>query len=88
MELIGFVLILGVALILLKCLGWVFRAGIFLISIPLQILLAIIVAVIAIALLPAALVTGALFIIAPLGLLVAFFPVILIGIGIYLLARK
>ena len=89
MELISFLLIFGVVLIVLKLLGIVFRASIFLIALPLQIIGGLIVAIFLFAILPAVFITGILTIIlAPLGILAPFFPLFLIGLGIYLLARN
>ena len=89
MEFITFLIILGFVLILIKVLGLLFRAGIFLISIPLQILMALVVAAVLFAILPVTLITGLLAaVLVPLGILVPLLPFLLIGFGIYMLARK
>lgn len=89
MEIIAFLLTLGLIMIAFKLLGLIFRAGFFLISIPFQILAAVIVAVVLFAILPIALITGVFAVILiPLGLFAPLLPIILIGFGLYLLARR
>ena len=89
MEIIAFLLILGLILIAFKFLGFIFRTGFFLISIPFQILAAAICAVVIFAILPVALITGVFAVILiPLGLFAPLLPILLIGFGLYLLARR
>jgi hypothetical protein len=80
MEFLTFICILAVVLIAFKLLGSVMRAGIFLISIPLQIILGIAVTILIVALIPVTLIST----------LVAVFllPFLVVGFGIYLLARR
>ncbi len=89
MELITILLIFAFVLLLFKIAGFLFRTGIVLISIPLQIALAVIVTVILVAVLPIALVSSVLaLILVPLGLLTPLLPLFLVGFGIYIIARK
>ncbi len=89
MELISFLLIFGVVLIALKLLGLVFRASIFLIALPLQIIGGLLITILLFVILPVVLITGvSAIILAPLGILAPFFPFFLIGLGIYLLTRN
>lgn len=85
MDFLAFLIVLGCVLLLFKLLGAIFRAGIFLISIPLQIIAAVIVAVVLFAVFPVGLIA---IILVPLGLLAPLLPFILVGLGIYLLARR
>jgi len=89
MEFLAFLLILGIVLITIKILGLIFRASIFLLSIPLQIFAGVIIAVVLFTVIPATLITGFFaFVLIPLGILAPLLPLFLIGYGIYLLARK
>ena len=58
MEILGLLFLIVVILGTFKLLGIIFKAGIFLISIPLQILGAVLLAILAVALIPAGIVTG------------------------------
>ena len=87
-EIIGFLFILILVVAAFKLLGFLFKAAVFMISIPLQILLFLFVASIIFA------VFGPLFtgliglILIPLGLMAPLLPVLLIAFGVYLLAQK
>ncbi len=83
---IAFLVIFAAVLILLKVAGAVFKVGFFLISIPIRIIIALLTAVLAVALFPIALVTGIFAVILAPFLFAA--PFVLIGLGIYLLARN
>ncbi|MCK5148843.1 hypothetical protein KAR48_18965 [bacterium] len=86
MDILSFLVVVMIIVIAFKLLGIFFKAAFFLISIPLQILAAVIVAVVLFTLLPIA---GLLaLILIPLGLLAPLLPIILIGIGVYMLAKK
>ncbi|MBN2417229.1 hypothetical protein JXO52_15435 [bacterium] len=88
MEIIAFLFILILIVAGFKLLGFLFKAAIFMISIPLQILLFLFLASIIFA------VIGPLFtglvglIIIPLGLMAPLLPILLIALGVYLLAHK
>jgi len=90
MDILAFLFILILVIAGFKLLGFFFKAAIFLISIPLQIILFLIVASVLFA------VVGPLFgglvglglIIIPLGILAPLMPIILIALGAYLLAHK
>ena len=58
MEIVGLLFLIVIILGTFKLLSLIFKAGIFLISIPLQILGAVILAIIALVMIPAGLVTG------------------------------
>ena len=89
MEIISFLFILALVLSALKILGMIFKAGIFLLSIPLQILAGVFLAVLIFAIVPVTLTVGLVAVIlAPLGMLALLFPLLLIGLGIYLFARR
>ncbi len=89
MELISFLLILALVLVAFKLLGLIFKAGIFLLSIPLQILVVLFIAILIFTLIPVTLTTGLVAIILiPLGLVAPLIPLAIIGFGIYLFARK
>lgn len=86
MEILAFLLILGAVLIGLKLLSLIFRTGVFLISLPFQIIAACIMAIIIFLVLPVTLITGLLAtLLLPVGILA---PFLLVGFGIYLLARR
>jgi hypothetical protein len=89
MDFLSFLLIVGIVLIGLKCLGFVVRAGLFIISIPLLILAGVVIAILLFAVLPVAFISGLLgLVLIPLGILVPLLPLLLIGFGVYLLARR
>ena len=89
MEFIAFLFILAVVLLGFKVLGLVLKTGFFLLSLPILIVVSIVVAVVIFALIPVALVTGLLAVIlAPIGLLAPVIPLLLIGLGIYLLVKR
>jgi hypothetical protein len=72
-----------------KLLGLVLKAGLFILGIPLMILGAVTLTALVIAVVPLTLV-GGLFaaVLAPIALLVPLLPLVLIGLGIALLAKK
>ena len=88
MELAAFLIVLGVFLICLKLFGVVFKAGIFLLSIPFMILGGIVLTVIFFAIFPVALVAGLLSVILiPLTILGPALPLILLGLIIFAITR-
>lgn len=88
MELIAFLFILAFVLLFMKALGLILKTGFFILSIPILLIVSFVVAVVIFSVLPLALVTGALAIVlAPIGLLAPVLPLILIGLGVYLLVR-
>ena len=88
MEILGILFLVVVILGTFKLLGLIFKAGIFLISIPLQILGAVFVAILAIAIIPLGLVTGVVALIfAPLLILGPLLPFLILGFLIYLLVK-
>ncbi len=87
-SLLTFLFIFGVILIGFKLLGLIFKTGIFLISLPVIIVLGVILSVLIITIFPIVVVGGVLgLLLAPLGILAPLLPFILIGLGIYMLAR-
>ena len=89
MDLLALLLIVVLVIGAFKLLGLVFKTAFFLISIPLQIIAAVVIGVVLMALLPVTLFSGFLaMILVPLGLLAPLLPVALIVIGIALLARR
>lgn len=88
MEIIAFLFILILIVAGFKILGLLFKAAIFMISIPLQILLFVILAAFVFAVL-GPLFTGLVgLIIIPLGLMAPLLPILLVALGVYLLAHK
>jgi hypothetical protein len=79
MEILGILFLVVVILGTFKLLGLIFKAGIFLISIPLQILGAVFVAIFAIAIIPIGAVAGVVVLI--------FAPLLILGFLIYLLVK-
>ena len=89
MEIVTFLFIFLLVLIMFKAMGLILKTGIFLISIPLQIVAGLVVTLLIIALLPVTLVTGILTaLLAPFVILFPLLPILLVGLGIYLVARK
>ncbi len=89
MELLTIIGLVCLIIIGFKLLGWILKAGFFLISIPFQILGAVIVILVMVALIPLGVISGLLAVIlVPLGFLIPLLPFFMIGFGIYLLARK
>jgi hypothetical protein len=89
MEFITFLLILALVFIAIKLMSLVFRAGIYLLSIPLQILIGAFVVLLLGIILPITIISGLLpLLFVTLAILVPLFPLFLIGLGIYMLARK
>ena len=88
METLGLLFLVVVILGTFKLLGLIFKAGIFLISIPLQILGAVFVAILAIAIIPIGAVAGVVALIfAPLLILGPLLPFLILGFLIYLLVK-
>ena len=88
MELIGFLLFVVIVIGLIKVAALLFKTTFFLISIPFQIIGALLLSGLLFILIPVGFITGILSIIlAPLALLIPLMPFILIAVGIYLLAR-
>lgn len=87
MEIFGVLFLVVIILGIFKFLGLIFKAGIFLISIPLQILGAVFVAILALAIIPVGLVTGAALIFAPLLIFGPLLPFLILGFLIYLLVK-
>lgn len=88
MDILAFLFILVLIVAGFKILGFLFKAAIFMISIPLQIIMFLILASIIFAVLGPVF-TGLIgLILIPLGLLAPLLPVLLIAAGIYLLAHK
>ena len=87
MEILGLLFLIVLFLGTFKLLGIFFKIGFFLISIPLQILGVVILAVLAVALVPAGIAALAAFIFAPLMLLGPLLPILLLGFLIYLLVK-
>lgn len=89
MDLLAFLLLFVVILAVFKIGGILFKTAFFLISIPLQIVAALVVTILLLAIVPITLFSGLLgLILLPLGLLAPLLPLLLIGFGIYLLARR
>ncbi len=88
MEIGIILLLLGLFLVGFKILGLLFKATFFILTIPLQIIGAIIGVVLVVALAPFAAVAGFLGIIfAPLLILGPLLPLLLVGLGLYLIIR-
>ena len=88
MEILGVLFLIVIILGTFKLLGLFFKAGIFLISIPLQIIGAIFVAILAFAIIPVGLVAGVIALIfAPLLILGPLLPFLILGFLIYLLVK-
>ncbi len=90
LELIVFCVLVLLAYVALKVLLLIFKAGFWVLTLPLQILLGLIAAIFAIVLIiPLALLAGIFgLVLAPFALLVPLLPVLLIVGGIYLLLRS
>lgn len=85
MEVIIFLLILAGIVLAIKCLGFLFKASIFVLSLPLQIILGVFLALGLCLILPIGVFLSLL--LSPLLILGALFPIILILAGIYLIGR-
>ena len=89
MEIISFLIIVALVLVVFKALGLIVKAGIFLLSIPLQIVIAVFITALILIVVPVTLATGFLAILlAPLGLLIPLLPFLLISLGIYMFSRR
>jgi len=87
-ELFSFLVLLALIIFTFKILGALFKVGIFLLSIPLQIIVALFLSLILVAIFPAILLTGLISVIViPLGILAPILPVLFIIYGIYLLTK-
>jgi len=88
MELAAFLILLGLFLIGFKLFALFFKAGVFVLTIPFQILGALFAVFLVILLLPFAVVTGVLAaVFAPLLILGPFLPFLLVILGIYLIVK-
>ncbi len=88
MELAVLLVLFAAFLISFKVLGLVFKAGFFLLTLPFQILGAVLGVFLLVVILPFAVVVGALTaLLAPLFVLGPVIPFLLVGAGIYLLAK-
>lgn len=89
MELAVVLLLLGFALLFFKAMALIFKAGFFVLTIPLQIVGALLVLLLVILLLPFALIAGVLTaVFAPLFILGPLLPFALVLFGLYLVAKK
>jgi len=89
MEILSFLLLCGIFFIGFKLLIILLKGTAFVISLPFIILASVLTPLFLILIFPVVLLSGvaSLFLI-PLGILGHFLPLILIGVGIYLLARR
>jgi hypothetical protein len=88
MELAAFLILLGLVLIGFKLFALILKAGVFVLSIPFQILGALFAVFLILLLFPFAIVAGVLAtIFAPLLVLGPFLPFLLVLFGIYLIVR-
>ncbi len=88
MEFLGILFLIVIILGTFKLLGIIFKAGIFLISIPLQIIGALFLAFFVMLLIPAGIVTGIIaLILAPLLIFGPLLPIILLAFVIYLIVK-
>jgi hypothetical protein len=87
MELLSILILVALILLIFKVLGWIFKAGFLILSIPLKIAAAVLLALLISVFLPLTIIGGilSLFVV---GVLVPFVPLFLIGFGVYLLARR
>ena len=89
MELAVFLILVGLFLIGFKLLALVFKAGFFVLTIPFQILGAILGALLVVFLLPFAIAGGVLAVIfAPLLVFGPLLPLLLIAFGVYLISKN
>ena len=88
MEVAILLILLGVFLIGFKLLGLVFKAGIFVLTIPFQILGALLGVFLVLLLVPFAVVAGIVAVVfAPLLVLGPFLPLLLVALGLYLIVK-
>ena len=88
MEILSILLILALILIAFKLLGLVLKAGIFILTIPLQIIAIIVIFILCIVLFPIIITFITTAILVPLGFVAPLLPFLAIGFGIYLLLKK
>ncbi|MFQ5605098.1 MAG: hypothetical protein ACE5HS_17680 [bacterium] len=89
MELAVILLMLAGFIIFFKLLGWIFKAGFYVLSIPFQIVGAILAVALVLMLVPFAIVAGLLTaVFAPLFVLGPFLPLLLVLLGVYLIVKK
>lgn len=90
MEIVSIVLIFLIAIVILKLVGVIFHAGIFMIALPFKLLaLALSGIVVVLVLIPLGVVAGLIGLIAlPLAILGPFLPFILIALGLWALLRR
>lgn len=87
MEILSILLILAVFLIAFKLLGIIFKAGIFILTIPLQIIAVFVMFICAIALFPVVITFVTTAILIPLSFIAHLLPFLAIAFGIYLLVK-
>ncbi|MGH7496002.1 MAG: hypothetical protein ACREOO_26920 [bacterium] len=90
LEMIVLFVFLLLAFVALKVLALIFKIGLWALTLPLQILLGLMAAIIAVVLIvPLVLVAGLVgLVLAPLALLLPLFPFLLVAGGLYLLLRS
>ncbi|RKY79274.1 hypothetical protein DRQ00_03520 [candidate division KSB1 bacterium] len=83
-------LVIGLAFLLsIKLLALLFKTGIFILALPLQIFAALILTIIFLVLVPIGVITGILTVVlSPLLFLGPLLPILLVALGIYLLLRR
>lgn len=87
MEILSILFILALILIACKLLGLIFKTGIFILTIPLQIISMIVIFILCIAVFPIIITFITAAILVPLGLLAPLLPFLAIGFGVYLLLK-
>jgi len=87
MEILSILLILAIFLIAFKLLGIIFKAGIFILTIPLQIIAVLVMFICAIALFPVVITFITTAILIPLSFIAYLLPFLAIAFGIYLLLK-
>ncbi len=90
LELIALFVVITLAYVALKMLLLIFKVGFWALTLPLQVLLGVVAALVAVVLiLPLALMAGLFgLVLAPLALLLPLFPILLIAGGLYLLLKS
>lgn len=87
MDILAFIFLVALFLVGFKILGLVFKAGIFLLSIPLLIVFSVVGAVLMLAVVPAVLTGLVTVLFLPLGLLGPLLPFLLVGLGLWLILK-
>ncbi len=89
MELVIALFLVAALILFFKLMAVIFKAGFFVLSIPLQIIAAVVAVVAVVALLPFAVIAGVFTVLlAPLFVLGPFLPFLLIILGLYLIAKN